>query len=133
MTRTIRDIWPAGFDRLKQLPTPEERAEILKIWRGIMMRSASDYETIKQTHPETDQIEQLEMDVIIQAYLCGYMVRRGWIEASEADQAAVLLGRDFRDQLLEKGYFEKPVKRSVARVMDGALRAVVKAAFYNDQ
>lgn len=121
-----QEAWLAHRHELANLPTPQQRAEILMTWRGIIDQKAHDYADLVSSHPRRDQIAQLEAEIIIQAYLCGFMAHQGWIEEVEAQQAAFMLGRALRDQLRGLGVSFDTLNVTFGLAMTEALEAIVK-------
>jgi hypothetical protein len=128
MKMSIQEAWSAHYAELANLPTPQRRAEILMMWRGMIDQEAHDYADLVSSYPKgakRDQILQLEVEAIMKAYLYGFMAHRGWIEKIEAQQAAFMLGRALRDQIRGLGVSIDTLKATLGMVMTEALRAIV--------
>jgi hypothetical protein len=126
LAERISRSWAAHRDELGDLPSPRRRAKILTTWREIIDREAHDYADLVLVHPKRERIVELEAEAVTQAYLCGVMAQRGWIERIEAEQAAFMLGRSLRDRLRGLGFPLDSVNLTIGVVIDEALGAIVE-------
>jgi hypothetical protein len=126
LAERISRSWAAHRDELVDLPSPRRRAEILATWREIIDREAHDYADLVLVHPKREQIMELEADAITQAYLCGIMAQRGWVERIEAEQAAFMLGRALRDRLRGLEFPLDSVNPALGVVINEALGSIVE-------
>jgi hypothetical protein len=122
----IDDAWAAHWKEFKDLPDPQTRAAVLGKWREIVGRDAHDFYDMIASHPNMSEITKLEAQTIMKAYLCGYMARQGWVDETEALQANLFLGREFRDDLREKGVQVDQLKPTLGTVMSDALEEIIK-------
>jgi len=127
----LSQSWTAHREELVDQPSSQRRAGILALWRESIDRNAHDYADLVLGHPQREQIMELEVGAIMQAYLCGVMARRGWVEKIEAQQAHFALGRALRDRLRGLGVPLETLKLTIGTVIDEALESIVQLGLEN--
>jgi hypothetical protein len=109
--------------------TPDVRAKILGTWRTGIDREAHDYADLVLSHPRREAIMRLEVETIMQSYLCGYMASRGWLDKVVAQQAPYVLGSSLRNELRRLGVSLQSVSATFGVVMNETLQKIVHLAF----
>lgn len=106
--------------------TPAQRAQIYAVLRDAIDSNAHDYADLVLAHAQRERIAQLQVEVAMEAYFCGLMARRGWIDALDAQQGAFFLGRKLRDELRALGVDLGKVNANFGTVVDRALMSIVE-------
>src|ERR1051326_1253580 len=111
---------------LNEALVPARRAEVLAMWRQRIDAEGHDYADLVVAYPDRQRIVQIEGESIMQAYLLGYMAKRGWIDEGIALQSAFRLGRHLRDQLRSLGVRIDTLRATLGTVVDDVLLQIVK-------
>lgn len=109
--------------------TPAQRAQIHAVLREAIDSDAHDYADLVLAHPQRERIVKLQVEIAMEAYSCGLMARRGWIEPLVAQQGAMYLGRKLRDELRALGVDLGKVNANFGTVIDRALLNIVEREF----
>ena len=125
------ESWAIHRDELASVPNPQRKQEILRIWREAIDSQAHDYADLVLVHPNRDQIMQLEVEAIMQAYLSGVMVQRGWVVSTYAEQLDFALGRLLRQKLAQLGVSWETVRGDYVKVINQALGSIVQLGIEN--
>ena len=123
----ILDAFAEHRSELAGLPPPAERERVLLLWRRALDGREKPYADLVAAHPRRDEILRLEAEVILQAWLCGYMARRGWVPEPEARQAAFRLGMMLRDRVRAAGVPVESAGERLSSTVDTTLLEVVKS------
>lgn len=127
----IREAFQAHLAELDAALTPDRRRQALLAWRQAVDSGAQDYADLVAAHPRRDEILRAEGEVIMNAWLCGYMAQRGWIRDVDAKQAAFTLGRMLRDRLRAMGVSVDSCKATLGATIEGSLGAIVALGLKN--
>ena len=109
--------------------TPAQRAAIYAVFRDALDANAHDYLDLLLASPQRERVAQRQVEVAMEAYFCGLMARRGWIDAVDAQQGAFFLGRKLRDEIRALGVDLAKVSANFGTVVDRALLSIVEREF----
>ena len=122
----IGEILASHSVGLEGVLSGERKAVVLTTWRSVVEERAHDYADLVLGREDREEIQELEVEAMAQAYLLGWAASRGWIRELDARQGAFELGRAFRDRLRDRGVRLEELTLSVGMVLDDAFGAVVE-------